>query len=486
MGSDRSITSRKSNISRKSEIKRDGSSIRRKPKKSEAKKEINDVAKDNTTLMDSLMEMIKDDSHRKDESLLPDNHDGSQSKYNRRKKKNNKNRTYDDLGEYEPSNRNKDKNRESRKPELSKSGYRKGSGINNKSYAKSNKKKQNADRTYDDDRDRTYNDDRDRSYNDRTYDDGDKKYDDKDKKYNDNTYDDRDRTYNDDRDRGYNDDRDRTYDDRTYDDRDRKYDDRDRSYDDRDRTYQEKEKRDSNRGPSPEIQPSIEDNLDNSFDPKYDKYKSRNRNLKQNKRSSKSPYSRSNLEPRTRSKIQSSIRATSRMKGSNKKQLPVWSSKNAMMIPSTSKPKVIGKKEDMANQLLIITMKKLISDLKTQNEELKKDKEELKTENQTKEKKIKDLSKKLEDYELMEKMDEDRPSKKIKVDIEELDSQMKNIDEYLHNISYNPDQNKLVDEIIQKNNNYNILSEENKEVSKQLKSNVNNIRNTLTAINENA
>ena len=162
-------------------------------------------------------------------------------------------------------------------------------------------------------------------------------------------------------------------------------------------------------------------------------------------RPSHEPYNKSRAYPGQKMKTHSSIhsrisRGGSRIKKEpvKAKKLPAINSKNAMMIPSTSKPKMIMKEKDMEMQLVMVSMKKIISQLKVQNNKLKEEKDQLQKQNEMKEKKIKDLAEKLEDYEMMEKMDQERPSKKVKIDIEELDGHMKNIDDYLNNVKYNP------------------------------------------------
>ena len=52
------------------------------------------------------------------------------------------------------------------------------------------------------------------------------------------------------------------------------------------------------------------------------------------------------------------------------------------------------------------------------------------------EKEIKDVSKKLEDFELLEFLDDDRPSDKVRKDIDELDIKLENIDNYLNKEQY--------------------------------------------------
>lgn len=211
----------------------------------------------------------------------------------------------------------------------------------------------------------------------------------------------------------------------------------------------------------------------------------------------KSGYSRPSFEPANRSKHESRIKSSIRSritrggsrsnlkKPSKAKRLPAWNSKNAMMIPS-SKPKLMMREKDMEVQLVMVTMKKIISQLKAQNKGLKEKKEQLVKENEMKEKKIKDLATKLEDYEMMEKMDQDRPSKKVKIDIEELDGRMKNIDDFLNNLKYNPSTNQLIDDITKKNQDYNALTKENGDVHQALKKNIQGIKRTLNDINENA
>ena len=210
-------------------------------------------------------------------------------------------------------------------------------------------------------------------------------------------------------------------------------------------------------------------------------------------RPSHEPYNKSRAYPGQRLKTHSSIQSRISRGGSRikkepvkAKKLPAINSKNAMLIPSTSKPKMMMREKDMEVQLVMVSMKKIISQLKVQNNQLKQDKDQLQKQNQMKEKKIKDLAEKLEDYEMMEKMDQERPSKKVKIDIEQLDSQMKNIDDYLNNVKYNPDMDGLVKEITKKNNDYNALAKENNQVLNNLKKNIQSIKRTLNDINENS
>lgn len=171
----------------------------------------------------------------------------------------------------------------------------------------------------------------------------------------------------------------------------------------------------------------------------------------------------------------------SRISSSSRHKLPALSSKNAMSIPAT-RPKLVLQQKEVETQLMMVTLKKIISGLKKRNDELETDKESLAEQARLKDLKITELSNKLEDYEMMERLDKDRPSKQVKIDIDHLESKLKNVNDFLHNLKYEPEPENLIKEIVNKNKQYTTLAQSNNSELVDMKKKIREIKKSLNEI----
>ena len=153
----------------------------------------------------------------------------------------------------------------------------------------------------------------------------------------------------------------------------------------------------------------------------------------------------------------------------------------ANFVDSKNVSKVVVDEDNLRQDLMIVTLKMIIKNQKETIEALEDGKRELEATNNDKDKKIKDLEEKIDDLETMGKLKEFTGDNTV--DVPHLDEKLKNIDEYLDGIKYNPEQNKLIEDIIKKNQEYNEISKENANAMSKLKNNISNLKSTLNTLN---
>lgn len=136
---------------------------------------------------------------------------------------------------------------------------------------------------------------------------------------------------------------------------------------------------------------------------------------------------------------------------------------------------------NLEQDLLIVTMKMIIKNQREKIEILEEEKKELEATNDGKDKKINELEEKIDDLETMGKLKEFTGDNTV--DVAHLDEKLKNIDDYLDGIKYNPEQNKLIEDIIKKNQEYNDISKENANAMSKLRNNISNLKSTLNTLN---
>lgn len=136
---------------------------------------------------------------------------------------------------------------------------------------------------------------------------------------------------------------------------------------------------------------------------------------------------------------------------------------------------------NLENDLMVITLKMIIMNQKKKIGELEDDNYQLKADKDDKDKKIRDLEEKIDDLETMGKLKDFTGDNTV--DVPHLDEKLKNIDEYLDGIKYNPEQNKLIEDIIKKNQEYNEISKENANAMTKLRNNISNLKSTLNTLN---
>jgi hypothetical protein len=136
---------------------------------------------------------------------------------------------------------------------------------------------------------------------------------------------------------------------------------------------------------------------------------------------------------------------------------------------------------NLQQDLLIITLKTIIKNQKEKIQVLEDEKKELDSTNMDKDKKIRELEEKIDDLETMGKLKEFTGDNTV--DVAHLDEKLKNIDDYLDGIKYNPEQNKLIEDIIKKNQEYNDISKENANAMSKLRNNISNLKSTLNTLN---
>jgi hypothetical protein len=150
-------------------------------------------------------------------------------------------------------------------------------------------------------------------------------------------------------------------------------------------------------------------------------------------------------------------------------------------VESRNASKAPMDEQNLEQDLMIVTLKMIITNQKKKINELEENKNELEARNLDKEKKIRDLEEKIDDLETMGKLKDFTGDNTV--DVPHLDEKLKNIDEYLNGIKYDPEQNKLIEEIIKKNQEYSDLSKENSNAMTKLKNNISNLKSTLSTLN---
>jgi len=150
------------------------------------------------------------------------------------------------------------------------------------------------------------------------------------------------------------------------------------------------------------------------------------------------------------------------------------------LVESKSGSKRVMDEHNLEQDLMIITLKMIITNQKKKINFLEDTKDELEAQNLDKDKKIRELEEKIDDLETMGKLKDFTGDNTV--DVPHLDEKLKNIDEYLNGIKYDPDQNKLIEEIIKKNQEYSDLSKENANAMTKLKNNISNLKSTLNTL----
>ena len=145
------------------------------------------------------------------------------------------------------------------------------------------------------------------------------------------------------------------------------------------------------------------------------------------------------------------------------------------------------KKEDptkmLEQNLLVIALKRMVKNQQLAIENLKDDKAELIEETNELALEVKELKQKVETLEVMGKLKDFDEDNQNKVDVAHMDEKLNNINQYLDTIKYDPKQNKLMEDIIQKNKNYSDLSEQNANAMGKLKNNISALKKTLQKLN---
>lgn len=137
--------------------------------------------------------------------------------------------------------------------------------------------------------------------------------------------------------------------------------------------------------------------------------------------------------------------------------------------------------QNLETDLMIVTLKMIIANQRRKIEELEDKTKELEARGTDKDQKIRDLEEKIDDLETMGKLKDFTGDNTV--DVPHLDEKLKNIDEYLDGIKYNPEQNKLIEDIIKKNQEYSDLSKENASAMAKLRNNISNLKSTLSTLN---
>ena len=140
------------------------------------------------------------------------------------------------------------------------------------------------------------------------------------------------------------------------------------------------------------------------------------------------------------------------------------------------------KEQDFEKDLMIVTLKMIISNQKNKIEILEDDKRDMNKLLFEKDTNLRLLEDKVDDLETMGKLN-DFGGNNDKVNVQQLDDRLKNIDDYLDGIKHDPEQSRMIDEIIKKNQDYSNLSTENAKAMDKLKSNIGNLKSTLNNLN---
>ena len=145
------------------------------------------------------------------------------------------------------------------------------------------------------------------------------------------------------------------------------------------------------------------------------------------------------------------------------------------------------KKEDptkvLEQNLLVVALKRMVKNQQLAIGNLKDDKADLTEEVNELALELKELKQKVETLEVMGKLKDFDEDNQNKVDVAHMDEKLNNINQYLDTIKYDPKQNKLMEDIIQKNKNYSDLSEENAKAMGKLKNNISALKKTLQKLN---
>lgn len=153
---------------------------------------------------------------------------------------------------------------------------------------------------------------------------------------------------------------------------------------------------------------------------------------------------------------------------------------NFVESKNVSRAPVSGEKT-LENDLMVVTLKMIILNQKKKIGVLEDDNYQLKADKEDKDKRIRELEEKIDDLETMGKLKDFTGDNTV--DVPHLDEKLKNIDEYLDGIKYNPEQNKLIEDIIKKNQEYNEISKENANAMTKLRNNISNLKSTLNTLN---
>lgn len=150
-------------------------------------------------------------------------------------------------------------------------------------------------------------------------------------------------------------------------------------------------------------------------------------------------------------------------------------------VESKNVSRVPAGEQNLEQDLMIVTLKMIISNQKKKIEVLEDNQKQIERNNEEKDRKIRELEEKIDDLETMGKLKDFTGDNTV--DVPHLDEKLKNIDNYLDGIKYNPEQNKLIEDIIKKNQEYSDLSKENANAMTKLRNNISNLKSTLSTLN---
>jgi len=140
-------------------------------------------------------------------------------------------------------------------------------------------------------------------------------------------------------------------------------------------------------------------------------------------------------------------------------------------------------KRNLEQVLLVISLKKIVKSLQTENERLWKKSSEHDVREKELTSRVKKLEHTLEELQLREKLYNKHPSDYIKYDLEDLNAKLKNIDNNLNQATADNIQEKFLEDVVTMNRDYSVKSDANSEALKGLKDNMTRLKNTLMSMN---
>jgi hypothetical protein len=140
-------------------------------------------------------------------------------------------------------------------------------------------------------------------------------------------------------------------------------------------------------------------------------------------------------------------------------------------------------KKNLEQVLLVITLKKIVQRLQNDNTKLKQKSSEQDRKEHEFVNKIRKLENTLEELKLRDKLWNNHPSDYIKYDLEDLNIKLKSIDRNLDNATADGVQERFLEDVVNKNQEYLIKSNSNTEALKGLKNNMGRLKNTLLSMN---
>ena len=133
--------------------------------------------------------------------------------------------------------------------------------------------------------------------------------------------------------------------------------------------------------------------------------------------------------------------------------------------------------------LLVLALKKLAKVVEVENVQLKKENLECKTKEEEYKKKIRTISTRVQELEVDAKLFKNRNNENTKYDLESLDNKLKTLDENLQKATGENSQEYFLEDVVNRNKEYIVKSQENASSMRRLRENLTNLRSTLLTLN---